>query len=98
MTEGEKNPFTSDKDMRKTPEDSEDEQEEERHLKEAEQDPKFLRAVEKLIACDKQKYFLFLADKGAKLPHDFNIENIKSNPDETPLSSLSALTKHMLKH
>lgn len=94
MTKGEKNLFISDKDMRKAPEDSEDEKEE-NQLKEVKQDPKFLRAIEKIIACDKQKYFLFLVDQGAKLPHDFDTKNIKSNPDETPLFGLSALTQYV---
>lgn len=93
MAEGAKDSFTSNRDPRKTLEDNEDE--EEFHLKEGEQDRKFLRAVEKIIARNKQKYFLFLANKGAKLPHDFDTENIKSNPDETPLSDLSALTQHV---
>lgn len=94
MDNREENPFHQYKDTNKTHVDSDEEQDEER-LREAEQDPKFHKAIEKILQRDKEKYFRYLADQGAKLSHDFNTENLKSKPEEIPLSDLNALTQQI---
>lgn len=95
MDKREKKLFPFNKDMRRTPIDSNDERDEEHHLREVEQDPKFHKALENILECNKEKYFLYLANKGAKLPHDFDTENLKRSLDETPLSDLSALSQQI---
>lgn len=53
MADREENLFHKNKNMNKTPVDSDGEQEEELQLREAEQDPKFLKALEKILQHDK---------------------------------------------
>lgn len=75
----------------KTPVESDNEQEEE--LKEAKQNPKFLKILEQIIQRDKEKYFLFLVDQGAKLPKDFDTKKLKATEEEPSLSEFASFKK-----
>lgn len=48
-------------------------------IRDLEQDFKFDRLMEKLLAKQKEKYFLMLAKSRVKLPQDFNIESLKQD-------------------
>lgn len=43
------------------------------------QDIDFLEVMEKLIDRDSENFFLNLAQKGVKLPNDFNIDQLKKD-------------------
>lgn len=52
-------------------------------IRDLEQDFKFDRLMEKLLAKQKEKYLLMLAKSGAKLPQEFNMENLKQDAEKS---------------
>lgn len=70
--------------------DTEEEQEEveilPEHISKCRKDKKFQKVMEILLNKEKEKYFLKLAQEGAKLPSHFNVETIITPEEETEAS------------
>lgn len=69
-----KNPF-----YRSHIQDDDDEEITEETIKEAQQDLKFGKFMEKVLEMNKEKYFLMLAHQGVKFPHEFDITQLKKS-------------------
>ena len=65
------------------------------HLAKCHKDKKFQKVMEILLNKEKEKYFLKLAQEGARLPHHFNIETIIMSEEETKMSKLEKQLKIM---
>ena len=55
-------------------------------IKKCHKDKNFQKVMEILLNEEKEKYFLKLAQEGAKLPHHFNVETIIMPEEETKMS------------
>ena len=67
-------------------------------IEKVQQDPHFHKFMEKMLEQDMEKYLLLLADKGAKLPKDFDVNQLKetATPNSTSIENpnqIDALTK-----
>ena len=65
------------------------------HLARFCKDKNFQKVMEILLSEEKEKYFLKLAQEGAKLPHHFNVETIVTPEEETEISKLQMQLKIM---
>ena len=58
------------------------------HIAKCRKDKNFQKVMDILLNEEKEKYFLKLAQEGAKLPHHFNVETIVTPEEETETSKL----------
>ena len=58
------------------------------HITKCCKDKKFQKIMDILLNEEKEKYFLKLAQEGARLPHHFNVKNIITLEEETKTSKL----------
>ena len=58
------------------------------HIAKCRKDKNFQKVMEILLNEEKEKYFLKLAQEGAKLPHHFNVKTIVMPKEETETSKL----------
>ena len=58
------------------------------HIKKNWKDKNFQKVMKILLNKEKEKYFLKLAQEGAKLPHHFDVETISTPEEETETSKL----------
>lgn len=65
------------------------------HIAKCQKDKNFQKVMEILLNEEKEKYFLKLAQEGAKLPHHFNVETIITLEEETETSKLQKQLKIM---
>ena len=65
------------------------------HIAKCRKDKNFQRVMDILLNEEKEKYFLKLAQEGAKLPHHFNVETIVTPEEETETSKLEKQLKIM---
>ena len=63
------------------------------HIAKCHKDKNFQRVMDILLNEEKEKYFLKLAQEGAKLPHHFNVETIVTPEEETETSKLQKQLK-----
>ncbi|XP_057823738.1 uncharacterized protein LOC131035963 [Cryptomeria japonica] len=66
--------------------DDDDDKITEETIKEAQQDPKFGKFMEKVLEIDKEKYFVMLAHQGVKLPHDFDVTQLRQSERTSTLA------------
>ena len=52
-------------------------------------DDEFKRMMRHFLKVDREAYFLQLAQEGAKLPPNFNVEDIITQEEENPLTTMT---------
>ena len=57
-------------------------------LENSRKDKRFRKVMDLLLKEEKEKYFLQLAQEGARLPHHFNVKTIITHEEETEMSKL----------
>ena len=65
------------------------------HIENSRKDKHFQKVMEILLNEEKEKYFLKLAQEGARLPHHFDIKYIITLEEETEMSQLKKKLKIM---